>query len=212
MHKKAKKIIALVTLTAAFLFVAVGLNSATSSAAVYYGGNYILASSYYVTPGQDVTITGHRFYPNEKVTVSAGSMSKQVTADGSGAFSATFKVPYVPGDGQGNLEVRASGDMSRMEKSMNVVIAGFYPEIAPSSYFIYPHETVTWSGSGFAPGEAVKVYKNGAMIASVIANGGSFSGVSISTHSVGTENYSFVGQTSGARISRSITVGDPWWD
>ncbi len=213
MHKKANKIIALVTLTAAFLFVAVGLNSATSSADAYYGGNYLVSSSYYVMPGTSFTVTGYRFYPNETVTVTVGDTTKQVVADGSGTFSTSVLANYRPHDGQGTVSIRAVGAMSNMAKTIEVVVAGFYPGVTPSTYFLYPHESVTWSGSAFAPNEMVNVYKNGAMIASATADGGgSFGGVTVSSHVAGMENYEFIGQTSGAHVSRSITIGSPWWN
>lgn len=167
---------------------------------------YLLLSPWSGTPGSSLSVEGHQFDPNENLSVSLGSTSTNATTDNSGRFTTTLTIPQ---QAPSTATVHASGEAG--SASTQLWVAGYYPNAEPSTHYALPGQTITWSGSGFAPGESVTLSGPGGTIASFDAAGGSFSGAGSYTvpHALqgGTHTFHLESSTTGHTIVREITVG-----
>ncbi|MDO8604609.1 MAG: hypothetical protein Q7K40_04435 [bacterium] len=152
-------------------------SGATTSTTVTIGKLYvsISPSSYYVTPNNDVVITGSGFAPGETVIVDImkdGTRNHATsTADTNGSFSATLLVPF----GDGLSPVSARGASSGEIATVNLTLARFYPSVTPSIYYLSLHSTVSFVGRGYAAREQVVISSPSFVTTSVTADAsGSF--------------------------------------
>ena len=113
-------------------------------------------------PGDHVTINATGFTAGEEVQVfwgrSTGTPSATLTADPSGALSeASVPVGMAP---VGTTTLVLVGVKSHATAIAAFQMLGLYPTSTPDPYSVLPGKDMTYSGSGFAPGEQVLVYFN----------------------------------------------------
>jgi large repetitive protein len=163
----------------------------------------ITPSSYYSAPGGILSLAGSGFAPNEQVQVSLGTNTQTVTANSMGAFNiSSVQAPSTP-----NMPAAISGLglSSGASTNFNISIGQYYPSITPSMWFGYGGDSVTMSGSGFAPNETITI--SGAATGTVTTNSmGEFSGFT-TTLPNSNANYTFTGSSSITPFNFSIALG-----
>jgi hypothetical protein len=189
--------------------VLIMLASATAVFAATPAINYSASGS---TPGSTLTLSGSGFQPGETVSISFGLANTSATANGAGEFSgATLTVPNVT---SGLYYVIAVGQSSGFVAFNSIWINSFFPQASPNSWYIAPGSTLTWSGSGFAPGETIVLRDGaGATLASWSANSsGAFAAVGGSIVPFAARNsvitYTLQGVVSGINLSYGVAVAD----
>lgn len=116
---------------------------------------WLILNPYSGAPGSMLGVSGFGFGAREDVAVRFLDQSVESQTDASGNFSApSLPVPWEPA---GNYSVTAQGDESRRQASANFYISGFYPRATPSSWYLLPGERLGFSGSNFAPNEAITI-------------------------------------------------------
>jgi large repetitive protein len=160
-------------------------------------------------PGSNVTISGSGFSAGESVRVNFGTRFADVTADAGGNISGvSLPIPAVP---SGLQFASAFGATSGKWALAYMWVAGYAPAVAPNSWYVLPGQSLSLSGSGFAPNESVTVMYGGSQIASTSASaGGSFTlnGLSLplSLHNT-TATLTFTGATSAMPVLLTLTIG-----
>lgn len=169
-----------------------------------------------VTALSPLTLQGSGFQAGEVVFLSLGLSTSSVTADPDGSFSgAVLMVPNLP---SGLYYLVAVGLTSGLPAFTSVWINSFYPLASPSSWYINPGSTLTWSGSGFAPNEQITLRDaSSTVIAQWNTSGsGTFSaeGASMIPYALrnSTTVFTIDSSISGVHASYPITVADlyPW--
>lgn len=164
----------------------------------------VTADNYYVTPGSTVHISALGFMPHESITITAGSVQVQATADAFGNASSTAIV--LPVTASGTVVITATGAASGAAGQTSVTLAPFYPQVTPSTWYTSPGTNASFTGSGFAPHESVGVSLNGNAVASTTADGsGAFTSgqvtIPVTAHAA---HFVFTGAVSGATASTDI--------
>lgn len=165
---------------------------------------YLNLSSYFVWPGQPVTVNGAGFVPNQKISVSTGSQGLEAATDRAGKLiPITFTTKNT--DANSQIKVATSG----LTKDAVLTVKGFYPVVQPSSYFILPGNSLSFSGKGFQPNETVEIIsaKNTNLI-KVDGEGAINSGTFTVGYNSGAQTYNFIGQDSRAKSSVKIFVAE----
>ena len=161
-------------------------------------------SSWYALPGTNVTFSGGGFGANEEVGVHIGGNPLPVTSfftDSTGAFTDVGNVtlPF------GTANYQLIGHGTGLSVSIPVTLAAFYPSVSPSTWYAPSGNTVTFSGSGFAPNEMISV-SNAASGSFAADSTGSFAGKSFTLPNINPATFTFTGQSSGAVASNGISV------
>ncbi|HZZ99463.1 MAG TPA: hypothetical protein VFK07_02005 [Candidatus Paceibacterota bacterium] len=161
---------------------------------------YLVPSSWWLTPTQTFSVGGVGYPANTTVTVNALGTSKNVTTDGSGNFSGvSFSVPYNAG---GSTLAISAGDAS-----INVGVAGYSPWIVLSTYYAPVGSGVTVFGHGFGPGERVDVSYNGSSFASTTASSnGDWSANGTIPNNASSGNFRAVGASTGQTATSAFSV------
>lgn len=164
------------------------------------------------TPFSTVTVAGTGFGAGETVALSFGLNSASAAANSEGSFSgATIAIPNVP---SGLYYVIAVGQTTGTVAFESIWVNSFFPTAGPSSWYIAPGTSITWTGSGFSPNESITVRDSGGTtVASFSANSsGAFSGAGSTLVPFSARNsvvaYSLRGATSGANLTFNLAVGD----
>ncbi len=141
-----------------YTVTATGNDSGVSSNDYFWVDTFypsLTPTDWYVIPGATTTVTATGYAPNEVVTfaVQDGNVHSSVaaTTTASGSVIASIPVPYVAG----KMTVSASGELSQVQSSVSIEVGHLYPTVIPGSWFAYPGGSITFSGSGFIPGEIV---------------------------------------------------------
>jgi hypothetical protein len=113
-------------------------------------------------PGNTVTVSATGFGPGETVNVFWGRMNgtpaATLTADGSGSISrASVKVGVAP---VGPTTLVLVGTKTAATATAPYQMLGLYPSTTPHPYAVLSGKTMTYTGTGFAPGERVLIYFN----------------------------------------------------
>lgn len=124
---------------------------------------YVTLSDYAALPGSSIGIFGYGFEPNGQIRVSVAGVSITGAADESGVFKATTTVPWTD---EGNYKVSANGAMT----AARLYVAGHYPTVKPTSYYVLPGRSWGLSGSGFAPGEEIALMDGSVSVATFAAD------------------------------------------
>lgn len=165
------------------------------------------------TPLNTIQVSGTGFGANEQVTISLQDGSSNTTADTNGSFnSANFTIPNVPA---GLYLLSAGGQSSGASTTHYFYVNGFYPSVFPSSYYLLPGQTLSFTGSGFAPNESIALFDTTTTLATFTADasgsftdGGSFT---IPFDYAGTvRNFRIEGSTTGASFSVPIPIEQFW--
>gem|GEM_PF-1500234 len=164
------------------------------------------------TPGSLLSIDGNGFAPDE--TISFTIQGKEIgitTANADGSFQdASATVPTIA---FGTYELTATGQSSAATTIDYFYVGGFFPSISPSTYYVLPTQSLSFSGSGFATHEEIQVYKgdDGSPLASIQADAnGSFTDagtIPIPLSLTGSQTFTLRGNTSNAEASVDITIG-----
>ncbi len=175
-------------------------------------------SSYYFTPGSQISFNGGGFAANEKINIyetGTTTILSSFTADNFGSFNSAGSFNLPPAYNGLTKNFRLTGETSGQAASTNVVIGDYYPSAAPSSYWLLPGADLSFSGSGFAAGETieVKLGESGATVSTIVADqNGSFNlkgnTPADANSSGGVAKYYLIGNSSHASASPvNVTIG-----
>jgi large repetitive protein len=197
-------------------FVLTGAKSnATTTTSATIGSYYpdVSPSSYYVLPGGSVGFNGSGFVPGETVDVYSGTTKlTSVIADSKGNLTDAGAVTIPPTEAGTTQTFTVVGETSQGSTSVNVQIGAYNPQASPSGYYLMPGSDLTFSGSGYAPGETVSVLSGLTTVASFTTDGtGAFSAagalpISYSQANASV-NYELIGSVSNQPIDFTIGVG-----
>ncbi|MBI4318022.1 MAG: hypothetical protein HY675_05995 [Chloroflexi bacterium] len=140
-----------------------GKKSATAEGNVVAASPAVKLGTQVGKAGDQVTVSGKGFAPREKVKVFFNSLASepvaQLEADGGGGIGrVSVRVPFGP---VGDNSFIFVGETSQAPVTANFLLLTFYPTATISEYAAKADTTLTFSGSGFGPGERVVVYLNG---------------------------------------------------
>lgn len=115
-------------------------------------------------PGNVITFSARGFGPGETVNAywgrTAGTPAATLTADGSGSIGrASIRVGVAP---VGNTTLVLVGTRTHTTATAPYLMLGLYPTTVSHPYAARPGKPITFTGSGFAPGEQVLIYLNAA--------------------------------------------------
>jgi hypothetical protein len=164
-------------------------------------------------PGDTVTVSATGFGPGETVDVYWGRMNgtpaATLTADGSGSISrASVPVGVAP---VGPTTLVLVGTKTDATATAPYQMLGLYPTTTPHPYAVLSGKTMTYTGSGFAPGEQVLIYFNasgGTPALTVQSNsGGSFSTSFVVPFGLtGRQTLTAIGEQSRAAVTTGFDV------
>jgi hypothetical protein len=164
-------------------------------------------------PGSTVTISATGFGPGETVNVywgrASGTPATTLTADGSGAIGrAQVPVGVAP---VGQTSIVLVGAKTHAMAVASYQMLGLYPTTTPQPYAVLAGKSLTYSGSGFAPGEQVLIYLNasgGTPALSATADGGGGFHISfvVPFGLKGTQTLTAIGEESRASVSGAFDV------
>jgi len=164
-------------------------------------------ATYYIHPGETLNLSGDGFAPHEIVDLTAGTTTVKVTTDAEGNFAAAaFKVPF---SSQTNLTITATGETSHANTTVNITLAMFFPSAIPSSYYLMPGGSISFSGSGFAQNENVNISLGQTLIGTATADnlGNVITGnFTIAANAAGSSTYALSGAASNATASVTVTI------
>ena len=191
------------------------LSHAEGDVTVTVGQYYptISPSAYFINPGQTLTVGGNGFASMEKVDITIGGAAPvQTTASLLGTFSATaITVPFTS---MSYLTLTAFGESSHATAVTTISLGSYFPTVAPSSWYVMPGDSISFTGSGFAPSENVTVaVTNSPLVTPTtlqIVSSNSLGNITVSNVSVPVNGstsltYSFTGSLSYAK--GSVTIG-----
>jgi hypothetical protein len=173
------------------------------------GGPTVSVTAPTTVPGAPAAISGSGFTPGETVHINFGTHSTDVSADSGGNITGvSMSIPTVPA---GLQFVSAFGVTSGKWGLGYLWVAGYAPAVSPSTYYVLPGQTLSFTGSGFAPNESIQLVYNSAVLGSTTTNGGggfSLSGVTLpmSLHNT-TATVTVTGATSNMPTPLTLTVG-----
>ncbi len=204
---------------AAYEIHAIGQSSGAGALDYFYVGGFypsLTPSSYYILPTQVLMFSGGGFAPGETIQVFEGQNATPLasfSADSTGSFVDTGNVT-IPASLLGTRTFRASGLTSQASAEVLVTVGTFIPNIAPSAYYILPGQVLTFSGSGFASGETVKIFAGDSqteLAEFMVDSEGTFTGsggITIPFAWIGSSRtFHFVGQIGGGTGDITLTVG-----
>ena len=174
-------------------------------------------SAFYIMPGASESFSGTGFAAGETITVTSGTNSKvlgTITADITGSFKAAGALT-IPFSAAGTTPTyHFAGSQSLTTTDVSVTVGQLFPQISPSGYYLMPGEPLTFSGSGFAPGETVAVTQgqDAAVLETLTADEmGVFTDAGTLTvpfNYAGTSpTYHFLGSLSLSKSDLQLTVG-----
>lgn len=147
-----------------YVIHATGQNTKANAVEYFYVGGFfpsVLPSTYYLLPTQTLNFSGTGFAPGETIHIFEGQSQSplgSIVADGNGSFTEAGNV-IIPVNATGAKTYRLYGLTSKGSASVEVTIGGFNPLVTPSSHYLLPDQTITFSGSGFSGNEVVRVFE-----------------------------------------------------
>lgn len=164
------------------------------------------------TPGGIIEISGTGFAPSEGITATLASATAGLGADANGNFEGlTLTIPSLS---EGVYLLRVAGTSSGTEAVHYFWVDNFWPNAAPSAWYVEPGNTLSFSGSGFSPFETITISEaSGASIPSITTDAiGAFTGAGEFTIPGSFRNqqktFTLTGASSGATAQITVTVGD----
>jgi len=164
-------------------------------------------------PGNTATITGAGFGPGEKVDVYwghvGGTPAATLTANGSGSIGrAQVPVGVAP---VGSTTIVLVGQKTKTMAVAAYQMLGLYPVTSSQPYAVLGGKSLSFSGSGFAPGEQVLLYLNasgGTPALTATADGGGNFHVSfvVPFGLKGSQTLTAIGEESRASVSSGFDV------
>jgi hypothetical protein len=202
-----------------YQLVGVGVSSGAEAIAYQYINGFFPSaspSSYYVLPQSTLSFTGSGFAPNETVNVSdatSGTVYSSFTTTATGSFTNAGGFT-VPSSAAGStIKFVLAGKTSNASTSASVTVGQYFPNVSPSSYYVMPGSTLSFTGSGFAPNESVTVSNSTTVLETVKANAmGNVTAtpaITVPTSSFGTnQTFTLTGQSSHGTSSVTVQVGN----
>lgn len=140
-----------------------GLLAASAAAATVQADKacYVNSNPY---KGAPMTISGTGFGPGDEIQISGGTAHAVALADATGAFTITTPAPTLAGAKAGVLHsVLTVTDINSTTNAqtttqLTVTSANLAVTARPSDVRNFRRDRVTWSFSGFTPGEAIYSY------------------------------------------------------
>lgn len=169
-------------------------------------GSYLLLSSYYLVPPQDLTIHGYRFWSGEDVRIAFRGQTMTLKADQTGHFmTQALNVPL--SEANKELSIQATGLKSNITQTAVLRVGTYYPVVTPNTWLIHGGDDITFRGRHFGPNEEVQIMRTGgsAIIVKTDAYGGLNQGIQVPQAS-GLYTYTFKGQTSGVSYQVQLYV------
>jgi hypothetical protein len=164
-------------------------------------------------PGDRITVTAKGFGPGEKVNVFWGRVNgtpaATLTADSSGSISsASVQVGIAP---VGPTSLVLVGTRTHTTATVPYTMIGLYPSTISRPYAAKAGKSITFRGSGFAPGEPVLVFLNASGgVPALTAHADSSGGFSVSFvlpfGLKGSQRLIAVGELSRASVSSGFIV------
>lgn len=172
----------------------------------------VTAQNYYVAPGAELYVQGAGYLNNENVEIRLnGSLAATVAANAVGNVRQTAVTLPIA---SGAVEVRMTGLLSGATAATFISLIPWSPLVLPNTWWSAGGTPLIFSGTGFAPGEGVRVSVNGTTtVVTPADSSGSFnlSGLAL-PFTPPVARYLFTGETSGASASFEIGVAAlyPW--
>jgi hypothetical protein len=171
---------------------------------------------YTIGPGGKVGFDGHDFAPGERIQVyldePTGTPIVLATADEAGNITVDDAYAATPSD-VGSHRIILVGDLTPQNTVIPFDVIPFTPAFQMTTYSGPPGTGTSFDGSGFAPGETVKVYVQGqeqavATIKADTQGGFTDAGAYQIPRNANGGNLGFilVGESSGARLSQQFSV------
>jgi hypothetical protein len=164
-------------------------------------------------PGNTATISASGFGPGERVNVYWGHVggvpATSLDADGSGSIGrAQIPVGVAP---VGPTTIVLVGQKTRTMAVAAYQMLGLYPVTTPQPYAVLAGKSVSFSGSGFAPGEQVLIYLNAsggtpALTATASGGGGFHISFVVPFGLKGSQTLTAIGEESRASVSGGFDV------
>jgi hypothetical protein len=164
-------------------------------------------------PGNTATVSATGFGPDETIDVYWGRMSgtpaATLTADSSGSIRrASVPVGLAP---VGPTTLVLVGTKTQATATAPYQMLGLYPNTTPHPYAVQAGHVMTYTGSGFAPGEQVLIYFNASSGTPAMAVQANSSGRFATSFLVpfgltGRQTLTAIGAQSRASVSTSFTV------
>ncbi|MET7400674.1 hypothetical protein ABZS66_45065 [Dactylosporangium sp. NPDC005572] len=187
---------------------------AKADAAVAQGAGQATLSAVVGKPGDTINLTAKGFSPGEQLNVFWGRINGTpnltLTADEDGSVGKTPIKVGVTAVGQTSLVV--VGKTSGAAASAPFQVLRLYPSIKLAPYAVKATQKISFSGSGFAPGERVLVRLNSAGGQPVMAvetdEAGKFKGAGLVMPYAlkGSQSLVFIGEQSRAAVSTGFTI------
>ncbi|WP_433207794.1 hypothetical protein ACQP00_42070 [Dactylosporangium sp. CS-047395] len=187
---------------------------AKADASVAQGAGQATLSAVVGKPGDTINMTVKGFSPGEQLNVYWGRINGDpnltLKADEGGAVGKTPIRVGVTAVGQTSLVV--VGKTSGAAASAPFQVLRLYPSIKLAPYAVKATQKISFSGSGFAPGERVLVRLNAAGGQPVMAiptdDAGTFKGAGITMpfQLKGAQSLVFTGEQSRAAVSSGFTI------
>lgn len=201
-------------------FHAVGARSgADTTVQINVGQLYpqLLPSAYFVKSAQEMKVYGFGFAPNELVDLTVnGKLLMIVKADAkTNIASDPLVVPFTEA-----LAISAKGELSGAGADLKLTTAKFSPWVNASKYYVTPGGPISFTGSDFAPNEAVDVsigQASGAIQPFAVLHTDENGALQTNTETFpfGTPtkvSFAFKGETSGAVAALAVDTAkfNPW--
>jgi hypothetical protein len=164
-------------------------------------------------PGSTVTLSATGFGPGEKINVYWGRIggipAATLTADGSGSVGRSqVPVGVAP---VGPTTIVLVGQKTRTTAVASYQMLGLYPTATPQPYAVPAGKPMSFSGSGFAPGEQVLLYLNASggtpALTATADRGGNFQISFVVPFGLkGTQTLTAIGEESRAAVSMGFEV------
>lgn len=170
----------------------------------------IFPSTYYLSPGHELTISGTGFAPEEMVDISMGTTGTPITVMTSSTGEFSDAGPFVAPLSGNTLLITATGQDSGVAASVEITLANLYPSVSPDKWYFPSGSDITFEGTGFAPGEQVVATSGtGTMLAAISTDAlGNFASLTASTE-FGQDRqatYTFTGLKSNATALVTVTI------
>jgi hypothetical protein len=186
--------------------IATGATSAATASVGIGMGNYIASvtlDNYYVKPSDTLAVTGSGFAPNEPVTVTAGGTTQNAAADKAGNVTTSVVVPF--GLKKGTMDVTITGTLSLASATTTATLAPFSVQVNPSTYYAQSGSPITFTGSGYVPGEKITVSLNGTTVGTETADSkGKLTSAAYTLPFAKIASFTLTGNTSGAISTMNI--------
>ncbi len=133
---------------------------------------HLSLSTPYWGPLAPVALSGSGFSPGETIVTTFGPTVDNTTAAADGSFNRVIAAPNVSPQ---TVVIKSQGQTSGKVATYYFYIGALNPWASPSSWYIHPGNTITFSGHQFAGNETVEIKVGGTVVSSATTDSsGSF--------------------------------------